>query len=209
MTTNKLPFQYWSLAVIALASCGLTVLMISIVFFKDRSAGLARLPHFYGQNEEYKAEPYMLAAVKLQSMGRQKAEQEMMQYANKGWNSDGIFILCRMLYTNRPSCKFEAPGLGVPELMGGTEPKDWPLQPIEIENGIPFLITMGYSIYGQPPYPPAYLKYCMTNCNWNTFRYEKKGKDELRLALNEMLNSTKWKRPLTQDEKSWLSAQIY
>lgn len=190
---------------------GLLALSILVGYFRNRSPNLVRLPHFYvalTNSEKYRVKPYIAAAVAFQTMGRPKAEKQMMEYAKKGWDSDGVFILCRMLYVKRPSSKFEGPGLGLPVFIGGTDWKDWPLNPIHIQNGIPFLIATDYALYGEPPNPTTYLEYCITNCDWNSFSYENKNDQELQSALKDMLTLPKWRRSLTQDEKEWLTSQI-
>jgi hypothetical protein len=189
--------------------CGIVALSIYVIVYKIASPNLSKLPDFWA-SDQYDVKPYLAAAIALQSMGQQKAEAHMMKYAKPYPypGGDSIFILCRMLYVKRPSSDFKLPGLGLPTYIGGTGPKDWSLEPIEVVHGVPFLITTSYGLYGAPPDPEEYLEYCMTNCNWNTFRYEHKSNSKLNSALNTILNSPKWKRPLREDEKEWLTAQI-
>jgi len=184
---------------------------------KLQSQSLSSLPHFYvarpgfetDEFGKYLVSPYITMAVELQSIGRQKAELRMLEYAKTNyWNSDQLFILCRMLYKKPSNSDFRAPLLGVPYCLGETSPMDWPLNPIEIVNGVPFLIAKQHTIYGVPGIPSEYLEYCITNCDWNTFKYQNKSEAELESALNKLLNSSKWKRPLTPEERDWLAKQI-
>jgi hypothetical protein len=140
----------------------------------------------------------------LQAMGQKRAEQYMLDCADKNLNGGGqLYVLCRMLYANAPW-----PPMGRPQSFGGTTYFDWPLTPIEIVDGVPFLIAEGHFVLGAPEPPSTYINYCMTNCVWNTFSYRKKSNEELAFALNKLLSSSKWKQPLSPAEKEWLSAQI-
>jgi hypothetical protein len=64
------------------------------------------------------------------------------------------------------------------------------------------------SIYGAPPSPGYYLNYCMTNCDWSTVRYQTKTKEQMKVALDKLLHSPKWKRPLNKDELAEITKQI-
>lgn len=114
-----------------------------------------------------------------------------------------------MLYTKREINWFTQPPLGRPSCIGGTSYLDWKLCPIEMVDGIPFLIATDYSTYSAPGIPSEYLNFCMTNCEWNQLSYQEKSDQELNTALNKLLSSPNWKRPLTPEEKEWLTVQIY
>ena len=199
-----------------MAGCLLVAAIGGITFYEKVNL-LSRLPHFYEampsfqRNDygKYEVKPYVEAVIRLQSMGQQRSEQCMVKYARQNkWSGDQIYILCRMLYTKPIASDFKSPPLGLPSCIGGTNYKNWPLNPIEIVDGVPFLIATGFSLYGAGGTPLDYISYCMTNCEWNTFLYKSKSDEELKTALNKMLNSSKWNRPLREDEKQGLSLQI-
>jgi hypothetical protein len=191
--------------------CALTlVVAVSIRLYRDTYPHFGRLPHpDVTLTNKYKVKPYILAAIELQSIGQQRAEQRMLAYAKSDTlGSDQIYVLCRMLYSKSPGKRFLPPPLGRQSSFEGTTYLDWPLCPIEIVDGVPFLIAYGYTFYGMPGVPGDYLNYCMTNCQWSAYVYSIKSSDEVNSALNKLLNSPKWKQPLTLDEKAWLTDQI-
>jgi hypothetical protein len=187
------------------------VTLISVRIYHDKWPNFKSLPYpDVTFTNKYKVEPYIAVVADLQLMGQQKAEHRMLEYAKSDyWGSDQIYVLCRMLYSKFPGKKFMRPPLGQPSCLGGTSHLDWPLNPIEITDGVPFLIADGYNLYGMPGVPGDYLAYCMTNCDWSTFPYHRKTDGELHSALNKLLNSSKWKQHLSPDEITWLSDQIH
>jgi hypothetical protein len=172
---------------------------------------LDRLPAFelISYKHEYKVDPYIHAAITLQTMGYERACREMMKAAKRNEDSQQIYILCRMLFQERGNSGFRRPSLGGAVFLGGTDYVDWPLDPIEVVDGVPFVITWGYGTTGAMPEPPEmYLNYCMTNCDWNTSKYRTKSNDELEKDLNALLMSPKWKRPLEPQEREIIARQI-
>src|SRR5258707_376899 len=123
----------------------------------DQSSDLASLPSFHGR--QYAVAPYLRSAVRLQSMGRDEACKALL--ASK--DDDQVFVLCRMLFTKRGASEFRRPLIGGALFLGTTDYADWSLEPIELVDGIPFLITQGYILAGVPEAAGSYLRYCMAN----------------------------------------------
>ncbi len=98
--------------------------------------------------------------------------------------------------------------IGGAGFFGGTDYSDWPLEPIELVDGVPFLITRGYVLGGLPEADEWYLHYCETNCDWSNSHYAIKTDQQKREALYKLLASPKWKRPLDTSEREFLSEQI-
>jgi hypothetical protein len=119
-----------------------------------------------------------------------------------------VIILCRMLFTQRPGADFRRPMIGGASFFGGTDYADWPLEPIELVDGIPFLITRGYFIAGLAERDEGYLRYCETNCDWSGFRYTTKNESQKRDALSKLLASPKWKTPLDTYGRQFFTEQI-
>jgi hypothetical protein len=92
--------------------------------------------------------------------------------------------------------------------IGQTTGEDWQLDPIEIIDGVPFLVTTGGLLIGMAEIPYHYLVYCTEECDWNKFVYKSKTAEEKQKALEKLLASPKWKEPLTKEEKKFLSSQI-
>jgi hypothetical protein len=163
------------------------------------------------QSGEYRADPYLAAALALQTVGEAKASQilrKLCRQARGPDDEDAVFILCRMLFTARPGKEFRRPLIGAPSLLGGTIPKGWPLEPIELVDGVPFLIVRGYMLGGEAEPPESYLEYCLRNCDWRRERFAPRSPEAKRKALAKLLASPKWKRSLEDRERQFLSAQV-
>ena len=171
---------------------------------------LKQLPPFQDNiiNHEYKVEPYIRAAVTLQAMGSDRACQHMIAIAKRDEKAEQIFILCRMLFIKRGTAEFRSPWIGNSVFLGGTDSANWSLDPIELVNGVPFIIRWDYTLHGMRETPEQYLNYCMTNCDWTTFKFQMKSHNELNEALNKLLVSSKWKRPLEPQEHEIIAKQI-
>lgn len=163
---------------------------------------LESLPSFQliSATHQFKSVLYIKAAIALQAMGSERAYKAMMAIAQHDENADEIFVLCRMLYMRQDGVEFRRPELGGASFLGGTQYSDWPLEPIAIINGVPFVIVWGYSGAGLPPSPGAYLFYCHSNCAWSSFKYTEKTQGQLNAALKELVASAKWKKPLERQE---------
>ena len=79
---------------------------------------------------------------------------------------------------------------------------------IEIINGIPFLITRGYSLGGKAESSLQYLEYCIANGQWTNNNYSLIKNEELKPALKTLMNSKKWQKELTKSEKAFFERQI-
>jgi hypothetical protein len=157
---------------------------------------------------EYRVIPYISAAIRLQSLSQDEALSELRSMATDRQLEDGVVILCRMLFTSRPDSDFRRPGLGGPAFKGGTNKTDWPLEPIEILDGIPFLITQGYILGGKREPAKMYLQYCVDNCDWSTTRFETKTDSQLMDALHHLVSAPKWLAPLSEYDIQFFRDQL-
>jgi hypothetical protein len=98
--------------------------------------------------------------------------------------------------------------LGRPGFRGATDSRDWPLEPIELVDGVPFHIVCGYQLAGTPEPPAKYVEYCLQTCDWTPTRIKGKSTAEKRAALAKLLASPKWKAPLSAEDRDYLSGQI-
>lgn len=158
--------------------------------------------------DAYKVDPYIAVAVRLQTAGKEKAVETLRKAAEDGWPDYHVIILCRMLFTAKPKGEFRRPAIGGPCTLGGTNSKDWPLEPIELVDGVPFLVVTGYIVGGFPEPARDYLRHCIDTCTWNTEIFKPKTAAEKRTALAKLFASPKWKKPLTDEEKDFLADQI-
>lgn len=172
----------------------------------DRS--LLDLPEF----KDYKVDAYLAAAAKLQAVGREKAAvilADLARVMDRDIEGRRVIVLCRMLFRARADGEFRRPGIGGPCFLGlGEDCRDWPLEPIELVDGVPFLIVRGYTLGGYPEPAKMYLDYCLQNCDWNTEVFKPKTAEEKRKALVKLVESPRWKEPLTDEAKKVLASQI-
>jgi len=156
----------------------------------------------------YKVDPYIHLAIKLQAQGKEKACDTLKALAKDISLNKQVIVLCRMLFTSKPNQEFRRPRLGAPGYLGDTENSDWPLSPIEIVDGVPFLISPGYSGSGLPELAENYLTYCIQNCDWVKAPFGPRTAHQKQQALKKLMASPKWKRPLGDREEAFLASQI-
>jgi len=161
-----------------------------------------------GVGTKFKAAPYLRMAVSLQEMGREDACKVLARLAQD--DSDRkVTLLCRMLFTKRQNTNFRAPRLGRANCIGESDADSWPLVPVEIVNGVPFLIAESYDLSGTPETSSHYLKYCVENCDWSSAKFEAVDARKLNASLEKLLEkATKLKEPLNEYERKFLSNQI-
>ncbi|HMV49721.1 MAG TPA: hypothetical protein PLD20_21665 [Blastocatellia bacterium] len=169
--------------------------------------------------QEHKVDRHLRAAIELQALGKASACEVLLAFTSK-YDSKSMtnstwaiklhemVALCRMLFVKRPNSEFRRAMIGAAGFLGGTDYGDWPLEPIEIVDGIPFSVVNGYVLGGFPELVNAYLNYCIGNCDWNSFQFEMKTDAQKQEALRKLLASPKWKRELTTWDKDFFSAQI-
>lgn len=170
---------------------------------RQREIAYAELPDMR-EWERYRVDPYLRMAVQLQRAGPDAAEQRLLKMAV----DDRAIILCRMLFVARPHGGFRRAYIGGASFFGGTAYEDWPLEPITLVDGVPFLITRGYALAGHPEDPREYVQYCLRACDRNPYRYRLRTAEEKHRALEKLLGSSRWKRPLEIDEERFFAAQI-
>jgi hypothetical protein len=157
--------------------------------------------------DKLKVRPYVQAAAQIQKLGKEQARKFLTKRAERG--DDGqIVMLCRMLFSKKPKGEFRPPMLGAPVYFGGTGLEDWPLLPIELVDDVPFYIVDGFELGGQAEPSGMYLEYCLEHCEWSSARFDKVTDKTIEAALQKLLASKKWKRPLTDGERQRLSSQV-
>lgn len=156
----------------------------------------------------YRVDPYIRAAAALQEMGKDKAGETLSKLARGRKHDNQVIVLCRMLFTCKAKGEFRRPGIGAAHFLGGTDYSDWLLEPIELVDGVPFLITRGYDLAGYAEPAESYVKYCLRNGDWSSTRFKRKDDQEKQKALKKLLASPKWKARLEDTETAFLSSQI-
>jgi hypothetical protein len=113
-----------------------------------------------------------------------------------------------MLFTAKPKGEFRLPALGLAHCIGETPFEEWPLIPIAVVDGVPFVVVKGYALAGSPESALKYVRYCLKECDWSTTEFKPKSAEEKQKALKKLLESRTWKNPLTDYDRAFLSAQI-
>lgn len=106
---------------------------------------------------DFKIAPYLSVAKSLQEEGSDKAILRLGSWADTGKHEDQVVILCRMLFEAKKGTDFRRPRIGGAAFLGGTDYPDWPLEPIDIYESVPILITSGYMLGGFPEASSRYL----------------------------------------------------
>jgi hypothetical protein len=152
----------------------------------------------------YRVDPYLRAAVELQALDRASAMDRLHDMAGDAHITPNVIILCRMLFTGRRGSAdaFRPAGIGAPDFLTGTQ-SDWPLWPIEVVDGVPFMIVWFIEIDGFPQAPESHLHYCEENCDWTDFKYTLKTPQQKQDALAQLLSSEKWRKSRVTDP-AWL-----
>lgn len=166
--------------------------------------------------EKYKVDRHLLAAVELQALGKELACDVLSSFAKKRlWEDrrylheeESLIALTRILFAKRPDAEFRRARIGGPVFLGETNFDDWPLEPIEIVDGVPFSVVKEHYLFGQAESAYNYIRYCLENCDWNPYKFELKSEAQKQDALSKLLASPKWKQALTPSEQGFFSAQI-
>lgn len=104
----------------------------------------------------YKVDEYLDAARSLQALGKGKACALLKElaakelFAKNGWPFLRTVTLCRMLFRAKPKGTFRRAGIGAWGFVGKRDSDDWPLEPIAIVDGVPFLVADGAMLGGLP-----------------------------------------------------------
>lgn len=158
-------------------------------------------------DQSYRIVPYLQAAIQLQSMRHNDAEELLMKWAQNIDNNEKIAILCRMLFDPNDSEPLRRPMLGGPVFIGDGSTEDWPLEPITFFKDIPICIVWGYDLSGFPEHGSNYLEYSINNGSWTKQRYSLMGVDEINQIIEEFIRTTSWPKTLEEHEVSFLRSQ--
>jgi hypothetical protein len=159
--------------------------------------------------QQYKVDDYIRAAVTLQAMGGETACQTLLASAEAHPTRDYdvcFFVLCRMLFMQRGTNEFRAPIAGLNYLV--EDVPDFRLAPIELVDGIPFLLVgngpRGGSFRvgeGATYNAQLYLRYCLNNCDWSTNTFREATARQKSDALAKFLASETLKRSVSNKVK--------
>lgn len=170
------------------------------------------LPEWYsneqtGRMGNLDARAYLEEAVRLQQLGetaaiaalKERSKQEGLQ----------VIVLCRMLFVARQDAAFRAPNLGWGSACQRVDKGDWPLDPIALVDGIPFLVSPRYHSKNREESAAEYLDWCLEHCDWNPVRHVNVDKAAAEQALNRLMEQVggtrkgTWKLHFAQQLAGW------
>jgi hypothetical protein len=160
-----------------------------------------------GIDTPFKVEAYLQAAKALQAMRKEKAAKTLLSLAEKD-NEGKVSILCRLLFRPKKGTKFRDPGLGGMMCIGGTKTEDWPAAPLAIQEGVPFLIAIGFKFGGERGNSVKDVTHCIEICDWVDTTFGQITPQMQQEALANLMRSRKWQQPLLPSEKAFLRDQL-
>jgi hypothetical protein len=118
-----------------------------------------------------------------------------------------VIALCRMLFVSKSAEPLRPPRLGEPCFLGDTTEECWPLQPIHLYQGVPFLVVKGWSVAGLPELATSYLAYSVLSGIWNEHPFMLIEQQDVVALTQEFIQHGPWRRPLDASEQSFLLSQ--
>jgi hypothetical protein len=102
-------------------------------------------------SDKYEPNKLVTTANGLRALGKPGAVRVLRAYLNAEWPPDlrrdqDVQILCRVLFENPEGWK--PPALGAPHPQLASDTSRFPLFPVAMSNGVPFLLVQGYSVGG-------------------------------------------------------------
>ena len=117
-------------------ACALSVSSIAQNFYSQFEFKIGQCSSI--NSGDYASNSYLELASYTQSLEKTKAIDIITIFANTGKYEDQIIILTRMLFQAKKDSVLRRPMIGAPGFAGNTDYEDWPMEPIEILNDIPF-----------------------------------------------------------------------
>lgn len=130
---------------------------------------------------EFKSRAYLALVVELQALGPEEAGRLLRQWSGR---EDGMKVipLCRMLFVAREGGVFRGPRLGWGNSCPREDRADWPLEPIAVVEGIPFLVSPRHPRMEKAETGREYLEYCLGECDWAKERFTLPGNEAFEAA---------------------------
>lgn len=110
----------------------------------------------------YKADKMVHAVNQLRRLGKEKAVETLKRYTatQKAFeDNEKVLVLCRCLFRNPEGWKPPALGEPVPHISRNAV-KQFPLFPLAMTKGVPFVLVSGYSLDGRAEPAAACIALC-------------------------------------------------
>ena len=128
----------------------------------------------YESSQDYNPASILIAVNALQPLGKEKALSALQSYLDalsqdEPYDDDAtnhIFVILRLLFEPYEHGKrFPVPGNFEWRVFREELQQDWPLNPVELVDGIPFkLFGGGMGFSGQPEHPSSHIEFAKKHC---------------------------------------------
>jgi hypothetical protein len=151
-------------------------------------AFLKHAPEIYG--DTYQCGEIVQTVNQLRKLGKEKCLTALRKYVVSAENNETVLIVCRLMFVNPKG--WEPPHLGSSNpKINAKVAKQFPLFPIAISNGVPFLLIRGYDIGGVPEQATKCLKLCeglsLIEKDYPLTGYEKAARDLVQMDAFRLL----------------------
>lgn len=162
-----------------------------------------------GRLRSFNCDRFVYAAKALQDKGRKEAEKCLKGLGSEIEDLNASLILCNMLFEPKNGLGGQAPKLGEAIYLGGADETTFPSDPIVFVDGVPFLVVIAYitNRYNEDA-GERQVSWFVDNWQWRSTRYHSLTITQKTDALNSLVKSTAWNRPLTEFEIRFLADQI-
>ena len=153
--------------------------------------------------EEFKAKECLGLAHYLRHAVRTEDDRadSLMDYALAPEHAHYVYAMCRMLFESANGVDVRRPMLGQPVFVDQGE---WPLDPIAMEDGVPFVVVTGWNLAGAAEMPHQYALHCLLNHEWTEAEIPEKTDDEIRAAAESLIR----RRRLTGEAAEFIRRQV-
>lgn len=168
------------------------------VMHADLAADFSALPQWHSpagnpRMGAFDCAGYAALAAALQKAGPEQAAAQLRVLAKRD-DALKVVPLCRMLFTAKAGSTFRGPRLGGGSTCPRTDGADWPLDPIALIDGVPFLVTAKYGAMLTPETAAEYVEYCLAECAWSATPLstpDKTAVDAAFAKLRELIGGTR------------------
>jgi hypothetical protein len=169
----------------------------------------------------FRISAFLELAAALESLPRETALAQLRQWAVEGVSPterlgtyySQVSMLCCLLFEPKEGRSLRRGGMPIVGFIGDRD--DYEAGRTARFNGnflfseeIPFGACAGHALAGRVDPALTYLDYCIANGRWTARHYAPVPPAALEKALDTLLKSPGWKRPLTEGEKRMFAVQI-
>lgn len=163
-----------------------------------------------GPKRAFRAKAALAVAEKLHGRGRDETISAIGGLGKLREDKTTAIVLCRLVFEKKEgSPPFAGNQEGLEEYVGKIPPEDWPDSPISIIDGTPIYVRkmLLYSGPNDPKFPEKCSKWFSETWAWRKTPVQARTGDERRRAVRKLIDSTKWREPLSEWDLRFLRDQ--